>query len=440
MSVPDCRCPINAQGYLTKECVGSGKMKRILHRSVGTKDWGEAKHTRELWLAWGQTSQPLSGIEKLKRPDVHVEEAVKFFFEYEATTQNAGPCTEEKYQVLLGEPFKPEGKKGRLLAWCKERGIRLVREFDEPILVKQFFMSWKNLRSPDSPMALNTKRAELERYKRFLGFCQENGWIKANLARAITLPKSLVGQKVAWTMDEYQKIIKTAETWTDEYGRRNTPKAVMQRAFILCLRYTGQRLSDTAMFGPHSIVEDHGNYFIALTQIKTGNYVKIPVPVKLIETLRALQYRGVFPESFVLKTKHRTISYGTHFWFWTGKSELEGNSNSWSMDIARVLARCVEQYGKFKHYSTPHTFRHFFAITMLNSGEVGIEEISRWLGHSSIRITERHYSNANADMHRTSHDNYMRALQRVEEEGGQITTGLAKAGRLRSTHASGIRR
>jgi integrase len=38
-----------------------------------------------------------------------------------------------------------------------------------------------------------------------------------------------------------------------------------------------------------------------------------------------------------------------------------------------------------------HRFRHTFAVEMLLAG-VGIEEVSRLLGHKTIRTTERHYS------------------------------------------------
>jgi integrase/recombinase XerD len=38
-----------------------------------------------------------------------------------------------------------------------------------------------------------------------------------------------------------------------------------------------------------------------------------------------------------------------------------------------------------------HRFRHTFAVDLLSKG-VGIEDVSRLLGHKSIKITERHYS------------------------------------------------
>jgi len=206
--------------------------------------------------------------------------------------------------------------------YCTARGIRFINEFDDSVTVKQFFMSWSNLQptrgkknvpaDPSKPLAPNTKRAELERFRSFLRCCQSNGWINVNYALPphIKMGKVDVKKKVAWTLAEYGNIVKTLETWKDEYGRTNTPRAKMQHTFALCLRYTGQRISDVSMFGPHNIIneiDDGGEtmHFMELTQIKTGQQVKILVPSKLAGLLRALPLRGQLPEAFVYNTNNR---------------------------------------------------------------------------------------------------------------------------------------
>jgi len=40
--------------------------------------------------------------------------------------------------------------------------------------------------------------------------------------------------------------------------------------------------------------------------------------------------------------------------------------------------------------------------------------VSRWLGHASVRITEKHYGNANSDVHKRSHAVYQEALAALE--------------------------
>jgi integrase len=286
-------------------------------------------------------------------------------------------------------------------------------------------------------LAPNTRRAELERYRTFLRFCQSNKWIEKNWALrspvpgvpGITVATVDVQRKVAWTMDEYANISTTLENWKDEYGRTGSEKAIMQHAFCVCLRYTGQRISDVSMLGPDNLFNHDQQYFINLTQIKTGTNVTIPIPDKLAEMLLALPLRGETEEPFTLKTNNRTIKYGTKFWFWTSKCEVDSNIKHWSDDIARVLAVTERDFGKFKHHSTPHTFRHFFAITMLNSGEADIRQVQQSLAHSSQEITERHYAHANADTRRKSALAYKKALAAIEgKPKAQKVLKMRKAG------------
>jgi integrase len=59
-------------------------------------------------------------------------------------------------------------------------------------------------------------------------------------------------------------------------------------------------------------------------------------------------------------------------------------------DLWRRKLRQVFKLAKIEH-AHPHRFRHTFAVELLKKG-VPIEEVSILLGHSSVRITERHYA------------------------------------------------
>jgi len=134
---------------------------------LDTKDWHAARKTVEQWLEWGQPSEPLPDSELLNRLDVSIDQAVKFWFSFSAETHTTGGSTREKYEVLLNK---------RLKTWATEKRKRFIRDFDDPILVKQFFMSWRNLQPTrnkkqatnlDKALAVPAKRAELERLRRF---------------------------------------------------------------------------------------------------------------------------------------------------------------------------------------------------------------------------------------------------------------------------------
>ncbi len=436
-SVPDCSCPLNVVGYLNHVVNPDGTLKRIRHKSLDTKDWHTARQTAEQWLQWEDFSEPLPDADLVNRQDVTIDQAVSFFFRYCAETHTRGQASRAKYEVLLNQRLKP---------WFQGKRKLFIRAFDDAVLVKMFFMSWVNLQPArgkqstmevKKPLALNTKRAELERYRTFLEFCRGNGWLQFNYAKTIKVGKARVAQKIAFTMDEYSNIVKTADAWTDRYYKTNR-RAGRLRAFTLALRYLGQRLSDTAMLGPDNLIKDGGNWFVVLTQIKTGNGVKIPVPVELVERLNALPILGATKEPFVLHRANYSIDYGTQFWFWTAdipeganaekiNQVVESLAKNWSDDITALLAKTEKAYSKFKHHATPHTFRHFFAITMLRAG-VPIEQVSKWLGHSSPLVTARHYSNANSDWHDNSHRVYMDALKALEPASTGKVLKMPKAG------------
>lgn len=289
------------------------------------------------------------------------------------------------------------------------------------VTCRSFFNSWRKRVNVDNVQILETsdqlgqgtKKTMLERYRTFLGFCVSNGWLKNNYAKDLSVDARDVAPKYAWTMEEYQRILESLELWEDEYGRVGTPEAIRQHVFFLALRYTGQRVSDITMIGPDSLVQDDGIWFVQLTQVKTGSTVKIPVPVDLVKQLQALPLLAELDTPYILKVSKRTIEYGTKFWFWTGESLPESATKRWSIKMTNMLRRCEKQNVKFKHKSSAHTTRHFFAITMLNAG-TPIERVARWLGHSTPIITAKHYGHANADYHKASHQDYMAALAKIE--------------------------
>src|SRR5579863_808903 len=428
----DCSCVLNVTGYLRTHVNDQGKPKRILHYSLKTNDWAEAQRKREDMLGWGQLTAPATGIESFKGDRVTVEDAIKFFFECGAAELTKGRNTTVKYRQRL---------RSRLLPWCAHHSIGLIKRFDEPITVRAFFNSWRKRKNVDNrrvledakqELAPRTKGAMLERYRTFLEFCKDNGWIERNHAKKIKSSTSDVEPKYAWNMKEYEHILRTFETWTDEYGRQGQPEAIRQYAFVLACRYSGQRISDVSILGPDNLTQDEGEWFISLTQIKTGTFVKIPVPVHMVERLQSLPLRGELEKPFTLKTSRRKIRYGTKFWFWSGltgnvekipvtgettETSIRNTAKEWGEHISAVLKQAERTFEaaykhKFEHSSSAHTARHFFAITMLR--HVDIETVAKWLGHASSAVTARHYSHANSDWHRESYKKYMKAMDAIE--------------------------
>jgi len=73
------------------------------------------------------------------------------------------------------------------------------------------------------------------------------------------------------------------------------------------------------------------------------------------------------------------------YFFWTGRSTLHTAIGSWQ----RTLRSLFKLAGITKGFA--HRFRDTFAVELLLVG-VPTEEVATLLGHSSITITQKHYS------------------------------------------------
>ena len=88
---------------------------------------------------------------------------------------------------------------------------------------------------------------------------------------------------------------------------------------------------------------------------------------------------------FVIASLEAAPKASEQYFFWTGESKTESATGDWQ----RALK------GVFKEAGIPdghaHRFRDTFAVELLKAG-VPMERVSVLLGHSSIKVTEKHYS------------------------------------------------
>lgn len=101
---------------------------------------------------------------------------------------------------------------------------------------------------------------------------------------------------------------------------------------------------------------------------KSGTHVFVPLPPFVMNLVRAI-----------------TPKHGEYLFTGPGSLRMETASDLWRRKLATVFKTADIPGGH------PHRFRHTFAVELLKNG-VPMEEVSILLGHSSVRITEKHYS------------------------------------------------
>jgi integrase/recombinase XerD len=104
---------------------------------------------------------------------------------------------------------------------------------------------------------------------------------------------------------------------------------------------------------------------------KTGTHVSVPIPANIARELLA-----------VMNGNERYV-------FWSGEGEKERITKSWAKYIIAPLFKAanIESNGNLRS----HRLRDTFAVDLLEKG-VPLEEVSKLLGHESIKTTEKSYA------------------------------------------------
>jgi len=203
----------------------------------------------------------------------------------------------------------------------------------------------------------------LERLRKFQAFCLRHEWISQNYAKLLTRPKVNASPTLPFTVAEMTRLLdccnKLAET-RPKFGRLKLQRL---RVLILLARYSGLRIGDAASLACECL--DGQKLFLYTAKTGTPVYTKLP--------------------EFVVNELDRCPRMSPGFWFWTGR----GTKKALSENYRRVFREVAIVAGlKGAH---PHQFRDTFAVELLLAG-VPIEQVSMLLGHSSIKVTEKHYA------------------------------------------------
>ena len=273
-------------------------------------------------------------VKEVETP-ISVEEAAADF-RADLDRRRLARTTISKYALLFRE----------LRDFAKSRGIRYLVELDLPAL-RAFCGSWTQ--------GNHTALKKLERLRSFLRYGVDSGWIFDNPARKIKNPEIRQRPTMPFSQDEVVGILEACEEYPGHSRRLH--------AFVLLLRYSGLRIGDAARLRKDHLVDGK----LLLYVEKTGVPVYVPLPEVVVEAMHS------FP-----------AASETHF-FWSGASDRDGVARTWMKYLQRLfkIAAVKEAHA--------HRFRDTFAVELLLQG-VPIERVAVLLGHTSIRVTERHYA------------------------------------------------
>ncbi len=238
--------------------------------------------------------------------------------------------------------------------------------------LRRFREGWRKTRLADlkrapKPLSARTVGKRTELLKAFFRFAMDSGWIDRNPARVLKSPVAKDPPKQPLTLEEMSRIYDACMTVNLTMGTHEEDGAITNEellTFTMLLRYSGLRIGDAAMLTTDRV---QGEKLYLYTQ-KTGQHVYVPLPPFLCNRLNQVRIRHL--KFFFLGPRSRDIDVAAEVW-------------------RRKLNRVFVKAGVFN--GTPHRFRHTFAVELLLKG-VPLESVSILLGHSSTRITEKHYA------------------------------------------------
>ena len=201
----------------------------------------------------------------------------------------------------------------------------------------------------------------MERLRNFFGFCLDAGWIGKNSAKAVRLPKTTQSPTLPFEPEEFERILSACDRYPTK-GVHREGNRIRLKAMILLLRYSGLRIRDAATLERSRI--KHAKLFL-YTQ-KTGTPVWLPLP------------------PVVLAALDQVTNINERYVFWSGNGDPKTTVADWQRSFRRLL-KVAKVEGHF------HMLRDTAAVGWLTK-RVPLETVSILLGHSSVRVTEKHYS------------------------------------------------
>lgn len=233
---------------------------------------------------------------------------------------------------------------GRFAKWLGSNNYKFISEITTPT-IRDFF-------GPRNVSAA-TRKYERRVLRQAFKFAIARKWIDDDPTQS--LPRIIVRHKPTEYLDKQE-----FSAFLDNIGGTNPQR---MRALVLLMRWSGLRIGDALRLERSSI--NHG--ILMLHQQKTGTPVSLPLPPVVLDVLNKLPVIG--RRYFI----------------------LDGDKpKKYAEAVREEFHKAGKRAGISKRIH-PHMLRDTFAVELLLAA-VPLEEVSKLLGHSSVKTTEEHYS------------------------------------------------
>lgn len=332
----DCECPIWMYGR-----IGNSLVPR---QSTGLNYLAKAESLRDSLIARSKR-EAANGVK--------IDECVqKYLASHE---HELGDKTYGHYELHLG----------RLQKYCELRGVFFMGDLTVDLLE-----TFKVDGLPD--LADTSKSTVVAKLRCFLREAFRRGWIKESLVDRVKAHRAVYDQKEPYSDEDAEKILNEAlklSGGTRGYARR--PKTF--RLLLELMLETGMRVGDAIRFDPAVVTRgEHLWVYTYLPQKHKKTEKPKPIEAYLSDRLK----------NAIDVTEWLSPKLPFHF----GSSKNPAYLANEVYERMKTLgARCGVADCR------PHRLRDTFAVRKLLAG-FQLEDVSRLLGHSSVKVTETYYA------------------------------------------------
>lgn len=336
-----CNCPKHLR------FTHHGKQHR---ESAKTRSWTiaeEKRRSREAQFKAADPSQPIEEINTKEESRPTIERAAELFIS-DKHSQGLSSDVLGKYVRELKRLKDFMGKRSKFFP-------HEITQWD----LTEFRAGWNQI-YPSS----TTRSKVQERLRGFLRYCSA-----ANLIIKLpTLSPIKVNEPptLPLTDAQYAKLLKVIPV--EFTGTR----AQRIHALVRLMRHSGLAIRDTVTLERSELKKDpkSGLYKIVTSRQKTGTHVSVAIPPDVAkEVMSAAE-----------------LNQNTKYIFWNSGAGTERTAvTNWQHDIKQMFVAAGLPNGH------SHQLRDTFAVGLLQKG-ISIENVSKLLGHSSIKTTEKSYA------------------------------------------------
>jgi integrase len=323
-----------------------------LHRiAAKTRTWSIAEERRrevEDRYKAADPSQPLPSVTVQTESRPTIDRAIELFLS-DKLTQGLDHTAHKKHARELGRFSEFMAKRRKF--------------FPHEILLSdltEFRAGW--VKYYDSSL---TRSKVQERLRGFLRYCFNSKMI--DQIPQLSPIKIVEPPTLPLTERQYAKLLEVIE---GEF--RNPDRVKRMHALVRLMRYSGLAIMDAVTLRRAELVWDkHAKlHSVVTSRQKTGTHVAVPLPPDVAAELIAVMELNGHPD-YIL---------------W---NRIDGKPKA-AVDVwERAFRRTFKAAGITDGHS--HQLRDTFAVELLNKG-VPLEEVSKLLGHTSIKTTEKHYA------------------------------------------------